>query len=338
MAKKEQSFEEIMADIRAKKYAPIYYLMGEESYYIDQITHALEQDVLTDLEKEFNLTVLYGADVEMSTVINAAKRYPMNSKYQLVILKEAQQMRDVDQLEYYLRKPLLSTILVVCHKHGKLDKRKKVAGLIRDTGVLFEAKPVRDRDLIGFVNGYISRKQLSIEPKAAAMVADFVGADLSRLASELDKLVLTARGEHRITPDLVEQNIGISKSYNNFELRNALLSRDVLKANQIVAYFAENPKANPLPMTLGLLFSYFSNLMLAYYAADKSERGVAEMLDLRQSWQAKDYIQGMNTFSGVQTMDIIGYLREIDAKSKGVGNSHQTNGDLLRELVYKILH
>ena len=338
MAKKEQSFEEIMADIKAKKYAPIYYLMGEESYYIDQIADTLEREVLTDLEKEFNLTLLYGADVDISTVINAAKRYPMNSSYQLIIVKEAQQMRDMDQLEYYLQKPLLSTILVICHKYGRVDKRKKFVGLIKEQGVLFESKPVRDRDLVGFINAYVARQQYTIEPKAAAMLADFVGTDLSRLSSELDKLLLTTKGAHRITPDHVEKNIGISKSYNNFELRNALLSRDVLKANQIVGYFAENPKANPLPMTLGLLFSYFSNLMLAYYAPDKSERGIAEMLDLRQPWQAKDYIKGMYTFSGVKTMDIIGYLRETDAKSKGFGNSHQSDRELLRELVYKILH
>ncbi|HJD91268.1 MULTISPECIES: DNA polymerase III subunit delta [Bacteroides] len=339
MAKKEQSFESIMKDIRAKKYAPVYYLMGEESYYIDLISDTLEENVLTEEEKEFNLTVLYGADIDVSTIINAAKRYPMMSEHQVVIVKEAQQIRNMDQLSYYLQKPLLSTILVICHKHGKLDGRKKLGSEIAKIGVLFESKALKDRDLIGFIDSYIQRKQFTIEPKASAMLADFIGADLSRLTSELDKLILTTGGKQkRITPDLVEKNIGISKSYNNFELRNALLDRDVFRVNQIVHYFEENPKTNPLPMTLGLLFSYFSNLMLAYYSPDKSDRGIAEMLSLRTPWQAKDYIKGMNTFSGVKTMDIIGYIRETDAMSKGIGNSHMSDGDLLKELVYKILH
>lgn len=338
MAKKEYSFQDIMKDIKAKKYAPIYYLMGEESYYIDLISDTLENNILTDEEKEFNLSVLYGADIDIATVVNAAKRYPMMSEYQVVIVKEAQQIRNMEQLSYYLQKPLRSTILVICHKHGKLDGRKKLGSQIAKVGVLFESKPLKDRDLVGFIDSYIARKQLTIEPKASAMVADFIGPDLSRLTGELDKLMLTLGDDKRITPDKVEKNIGISKSYNNFELRNALLNGDVFKANQIVNYFAENPKSNPLPMTIGLLFSYFSNLMLAYYAPDKSDRGIAEMLDLRSPWQAKDYIQGMRVFSGVKTMDIIGYIREADTKSKGFGNSHTSDGDLLRELVYKILH
>jgi DNA polymerase III subunit delta len=338
MSNFDSSFEGILKDIKARNFAPIYYLMGEEPYYIDIISDEIENKVLTEQEKEFNLTVLYGADVDAGTVINAAKRYPMMSELQVIIVKEAQQLKDIEQLVYYAQKPLISTILVLCHKYGRLDRRKKLSGLIDKIGVLYESKPVRDRDLMGFIDSFVLRKQLTIEPKAAHMIAEFVGPDLSRLASELEKLKLTLKGQTRITPDLVEKNIGISKAFNTFELRGALLSKDIFKANQIANYFAENPKTNPLPMTLGLLFSYFSNLMLAYYAPDKSDKGIAEMLSLRSPWQAKEYIQGMSTFSGVKTMEIIGAIRETDARSKGFGNSHSTEGELLQELVYTILH
>ena len=339
MAKKQQSFEEIIKDIKAKKYSPIYYLMGEEPYYIDTISDLLEEEVLSEEEKEFNLSILYGADVDIATVINAAKRYPMMSDYQLVVVKEAQQIKNMDQLSFYLKQPLQSTILVICHKHGRLDGRKKLGSEIAKHGVLFESKPLRDRNLIPFIDSYILKKGMTIEPKASAMIAEFVGADLSRLAGELDKLVVVLSGKAtRITPDLVEQNIGVSKNYNNFELKNAILQGDVLQANKIVNYFEENPRSNPLPMTLGLLFSYFSNLMLAFYAPDKSERGIGEMLELRNPWQAKEYQSGMRKFSGVKTMEIIGYIRDTDARSKGFGNSSQSQGELLRELIYKIMH
>ena len=339
MAKKQQSFEDIVKSIKAKNYSPIYYLMGDEPYYIDYISDMLEEEVLTEEEKEFNLTVLYGGDVDISTVINAAKRYPMMSSHQVVIVKEAQQIKQMDQLSFYLKQPLESTILVICHKHGRLDGRKKLGSEVAKVGVLYESKKLRDRDLIPFIESYLLRNKFTIEPKASAMMAEFVGADLSRLTGELDKLILVVSQKvGRITPELVEKNIGISKNYNNFELKNAILQGNVLQANKIVNYFEENPRSNPLPMTLGLLFSYFSNLMLTYYAPDKSERGISEMLDLRFPWQAKEYEQGMRRFSGVDTMNIIGYLRDTDARSKGFGNSNQTHGDLLRELVYKIMH
>ena len=339
MAIFDQTYEGILKDIKQKNYSPIYYLMGEESYYIDKICYALEHQVLTEEEKEFNQTVLYGADVFASDIINAAKRYPMMSEKQVIIVKEAQQIKDIEQLTFYVQKPLTSTILVVCHKHGKLDARKKLASQIAKTGVLFDSKAVREKDLVGFIESYVQIKRYTIESKAANMMADAIGTDLSRLSSELDKLMLSIGGSQtRITPELVEKNIGISKAYNTFELKSALLNKDIFKANQIVNYFAENPKNNPLPMTLGLLFNYFSNLMLAYYAPEKSDRGIAEMLGLKSPWQAKEYIQGMRTFSGVKTMQIIGDLRETDARSKGFGNSMANEGELLRELVFKILH
>ena len=336
---KETTYEEIARDLKNRIYKPVYYLMGEESYYIDRISEYIAQTVLNENEKEFNQTILYGADTDIATIINAAKRYPMMSKYQVVIVKEAQGVKNIDELSYYLQKPLESTILMLCHKHGVLDRRKKLAAEIEKVGVLFESKKIKDAQLTGFITSYLKRKSIEIEPKASEMMAEFVGTDLSRMAGELEKLIITLpKGQKRITPEQIEQNIGISKDYNNYELRNALIIKDVFKANQIIKYFEENPKTNPLQMTLSVLFNFFSNLMLAYYAPEKSEQGIAAQLGLKSPWQSKDYLAAMRKYSGVKVMQIIGEIRYCDAKSKGVGNSSLGDGELLRELVYKILH
>ena len=336
---KETTYEEIARDLKNRIYKPVYYLMGEESYYIDRISEYIAQTVLNENEKEFNQTILYGADTDIATIINAAKRYPMMSKYHVVIVKEAQGVKNIDELSYYLQKPLESTILVLCHKHGVLDRRKKLAAEIEKVGVLFESKKIKDTQLAGFITSYLKRKSIEIEPKASEMMAEFVGTDLSRMAGELEKLIITLpKGQKRITPEQIEQNIGISKDYNNYELRNALIIKDVFKANQIIKYFEENPKTNPLQMTLSVLFNFFSNLMLAYYAPEKSEQGIAAQLGLKSPWQSKDYLAAMRKYSGVKVMQIIGEIRYCDAKSKGVGNSSLGDGELLRELVYKILH
>ena len=336
---KETTYEEIARELKNRIYKPVYYLMGEESYYIDRISEYIAQTVLNENEKEFNQTIVYGADTDIATVISAAKRYPMMSKYQVVIVKEAQNIKNIEELAYYLQKPLDSTILVLCHKHGTLDRRKKLAAEIEKVGVLFESKKIKDAQLPGFISSYLKRRSVEIEPKASEMMAEFVGADLSRMAGELEKLIITLpREQKRITPEQIERNIGISKDYNNFELRNALVAKDVFKANQIIKYFEENPKTNPLQMTLSVLFNFFSNLMLAYYAPDKSEQGIANQLGLKSPWQSKDYMAAMRKYSGVKVMQIIGGIRYCDAKSKGVGNPSLEDGDLLRELVYKILH
>ncbi len=339
MAKQEWTYDDILKELRGKQYRPVYYLMGDEPYYIDLIADYIEQQVLTETEKEFNLTVMYGADVDMATIINTAKRYPMMAEHQVVIVKEAQAVRNMDELSYYLQKPLQSTILVLCHKHGVIDRRKKLAAEIEKAGILFESKKIKEAQLPGFITSYLKRKGTDIEPKAAAMLAEFVGTDLSRLTGELEKLIITLpKGLTRVTPEQVEQNIGISKDYNNFELRSALVEKDVLKANRIIKYFEDNPKNNPLQMTLSLLFGFFSNLMLAYYAPEKSEQGVATYLRLKSPWQAREYLTAMRRYSGVKTMQIIGEIRTADARSKGVENSSMSDSDILRELVFKILH
>ena len=339
MAKQELTYEDVMKELKSGRFKPVYYFMGEESYYIDLLSDYIAHHILTETEQEFNLTVLYGADVDMASVITAAKRYPMMAEHQVIIVKEAQALRGLDELSYYLQRPLLSTILVFCHKHGTLDRRKKVAAEIEKIGTLFESKKIKESQLPSFITNYLKRKGAEVEPKAASMLSDFVGTDLSRLTGELDKLILTlASGATRITPEQVERHIGISKDFNNFELRSALVEKDILKANRIIHYFEENPKSNPIQMTLSLLFSFFSNLMLAYYAPEKSENGIAGFLGLRSPWQAREYMSAMRRYSGVKTMQIIGEIRYTDARSKGVGNSSLSDGDLLRELIFKILH
>lgn len=336
---KETTYEEIARELKNRVYKPVYYLMGEESYYIDKISEYIMQSVLTEEEKEFNLTVLYGSDTDVTTIINAAKRYPMMAERQVVVVKEAQNVKRMEDLSFYLQKPLQSTILVLCHKHGVIDRRKKLAAEIEKAGVLFESKKVKEAQLPGFISSYLKRKQVEIEPKAAEMMAEFIGTDLSRLAGELEKLVITLpQGIRRVTPEQIERNIGISKDYNNFELRSALVAKNILKANRIIKYFEENPKTNPLQMTLSVLFGFFSNLMLAYYAPEKSEQGIAAQLGLKSPWQAREYMAAMRAYNGIKVMQIIGEIRYCDARSKGVDNSSLSDGDLLRELIYRILH
>lgn len=339
MARKEWTSDEILKELKSGKYRPIYYLMGEESYYIDQIADYISDNILNEIEKEFNLTVIYGIDTDVATIINAAKRYPMMSERQVVIVKEAQSIRNMEELVFYLQKPLESTILVICHKHGTLDRKKRLAAEVEKCGILFDSKKIKESQLPTFISLYLKKRNIDIETKAVVMIADFVGSDLSRLTGELEKLIITLpKGQTRITPNLIEKNIGISKDYNDFELRSALIAKDTLKANKIIKYFAENPRTNPIQMTLSILFGFFSNLMLAYYAPEKTEQGITNMLGLRNTWQARDYIAAMYKYHGVKTMQIIGEIRYADAKSKGVDNSSLSDGEILRELIFKILH
>ncbi|MDR0895038.1 MAG: DNA polymerase III subunit delta [Prevotellaceae bacterium] len=340
MAKQETTYEEVMRELRAKRYRPVYYLMGEEAYYIDLISNFITEHVLTEEEKEFNQTVIYATpDTDIATVINAAKRYPMMAERQVIVLREAQNIKSMDALSFYLLKPMPTTILVICHKHGALDRRKKLASEIEKAGVLFESKKVKDGMLPSFIADYLKQKKVTADPKATAMLAEFIGTDLSRMVGELDKLIITLPADATvITADQVEKNIGISKEYNGFELRNALVVKDVQKANKIIKYFAENPKTNPIQMTLALLFNFYANLMLAYYAPTKSDQGVAAMLGLKSPWAAKDYMVAMSKYSGVKVMQIISDIRYADAQSKGVENSSVSNADIMRELLFKILH
>ena len=341
MATKGATFQTIMADLKARKFSPIYILMGEEAYYIDQISNYIAENVLAPEERDFNQTIVYGADTTAVQVADMARRYPMMAEYQVVIVKEAQNIRTLDALEKYLKAPVKSTILVWCHKNGTIDGRKKVASLAASVGVVFESKKMRDYELPNFIEKYLKQRQATIDQKSAQMIADHIGSDLNRLTSELDKVLISfaEKTDRRVTPEVVEEKIGVSKDFNSFELRNAIVNKNVFKANQIVKYFDSNPKAGSIYSLLPLLFNFFQNLMIAHYAPQKrNENDIAEALDLRSAWGAKDYMTGMRFYSPRKTLDIISKIREIDAKSKGLDNPNTSAGDLMKELIFFILH
>ena len=338
---KNVTFNSIMGDLKARKFLPVYYLMGDESYYIDQITDYIAEHVLQPEERDFNQTILFGSDVNASQIADVARRYPMMSQYQVVIVKEAQNIKNTEALEKYFKAPQNSTILVMCHKNGTIDGRKReYVKSIQSAGVLFESKTLRDRDLSPFIENYLKGKNVSIDPKSTQIIADSIGADLSRLTSELDKVILSLpEQDRRVTPQIVEEQIGVSKDFNSFELRDAIVNRNVFKANQIIKYFDDNPKAGSIYSFLPMLFNFFQNLMIAYYAPNnKSQERVAEWLELRNPWAAKDYMTGMRNYSGMKVMQIIGKIREIDAKSKGLDNPNTPPGELMKELIFYILH
>ncbi|MDE6353872.1 MAG: DNA polymerase III subunit delta, partial [Prevotella sp.] len=329
----------IMADLKARKFSPIYYLMGEEPYYIDKIADYIAENVLRPEERDFNLMVMYGSDVSAVQVADTAKRYPMMSDYQVIIVKEAQNIRNTDALEAYLKNPPASTILVMCHKNGVLDRRKKLAATVEKVGVIFESKKMRERDLPAFIESYLRQHGASIDPKSQQIIADSIGADLNRLIGELDKLLISLpENDRRVTPMVVERQIGVSKDFNSFELRDAVVRRDVFKANQIVKYFNENPKAGSLYSFLPMLFNYFQNLMIAFYCPQRnSQEALAKWLDLRSPWAAKDYITGMQNYTGMKVLQIISQFRVIDAKSKGLDNPNTPSAELFKELIFFIV-
>ena len=337
MAKQEVTYDSIIKEINSRQFAPVYYLMGEESYYIDRLSDYIAENVLTEEERGFNQMVIYGQDTDIGSIIAAAKRYPMMAEHQVIIVKEAQTLRNMDELVYYLQKPQPTTVLVFCHKYGTLDRRKKVATEIDKVGRLYESKKVKDGLLPSFIVNYVREKGTAIDTKAANMMVESIGADLSRLASELDKLIIAKpKNEDPITPQLVEDCIGISKDYNVFELKNALMVKDVLKANTIAKYMEDNKKTFAMPMVLAMLFNFYSNLMMAYYAPDKSDNGIAAYLDLKSPWQAKEYQTAMRYYNAWKVMYIISDIRKYDALSKGYG-ANATDKGLLRELIYHIL-
>lgn len=334
-----QTYEQLMTDLQNGKFAPVYYLMGEESYYIDKVSDFIENNVLTEDERDFNQTVLFGADVNMSQIIEYAKRYPMMSERQVVIVKECQVLKNLEFLEQYMQKPMASTVLVFCHKNGSIDKRKKTATTLSksSSAVLFESKKLKETELPAFIIKYMKSQGFGIDDKSSHIIAESIGSDLNRLVSELNKLKIGLADGSTVTPDIVEQKIGVSKDFNAFELRNAIVSKNVFKANQIIDYFDKNPKAGSVYSMLPLLFQYFSNLMQAHYAPSKDERGISNWLGI-SPWAAREYADGMKMFSARKVLQIISKFREIDAKSKGLDNPNTSASELMKELVFFILH
>jgi DNA polymerase-3 subunit delta len=328
----------IVNDINNGNIKPIYFLMGEEPYYIDKLSDYIEQNVLAEEEKGFNQTVLYGRDVTIEDIVATAKRYPMMAERQVVIVKEAQDLtRTIDKLESYVENPMLSTVLVFCYKYKTLDKRKKMTKLIDKVGVVYESKKLYDNQVGDWIKKVLSGKNYSIEPKANAMLVEFLGTDLSKINNELEKLQIILPKGSTITPKHIEENIGFSKDFNNFELLNALGSRNQLKAFQIVQYFSDNQKANPLVVTTSTVFGFFIKILKYHGLKDRNPKNVASVLGV-SPYFLKDYDLALKNYPMKKVSQIVTALRDIDVKSKGVGANALSQSDLFREMLYKIFN
>lgn len=326
-----------MKDLQNKIYKPVYFFTGEESYYIDKLTDYMLNTIIPEAEKAFNQTIIYGKDTEAAVVLNAVRRYPMLSNQQLVVLKEAQELKNFDLLSNYIEKPLKSTILIINYKYGSLDKRKKIYKSIEQNAVIFESEKFYEEKIPNWITNYLKKRDYKIEPKAAYLLTEFLGNDLSKIANELDKLIIITDNSKLITLQLIETNIGISKDYNNFELQNALGKKDILKANRICNYFAENQKNIHITQTITNLYFFYAKLLLYHNLKDKSRRNLAFNLKINPFFTSDYEIAGKNFPEG-KVINIISLLREYDMKSKGFGNVSATAGDLLKELIFKILH
>lgn len=351
MAAQQSTYSQIMSDLGKGKFSPIYYLMGEEPFFIDSISEYIREHALKPEERDFNQLVVYGNDITMQKVIERARAYPMGADKQVIIVREAQNLikKDSDNgeqagagdaLSFYLQAPNPSTILVFCHKNGKLDARRKVTGLIDKVGVLFESKKIKEEELPSFIQERLDSHGKVMSPKGMSMMAESVGADLCRLNGELEKLVTALPDDVKeITPEFIEKLVGISKDFNYYEFQDAIINKNIYKANQIAAYFESNSKTYPIQLITANLFPFFSNLMLAHYSPDKSEYGIAEQLGLKSPWLAKkNYIPAMKNYSAGKTLQIISAIRKADARSKGVEATANGSEGLLRELLFFILH
>lgn len=338
MAKTANTLQSIMTGINQGDLKSVYFLMGEESYYIDLITEFLLSRLLTDTEKDFDLSVIYGKDVVMRDVISLVKQYPMMAKHRVVLVKEAQEIKDLEELSSYLLKPMPSTVLIINHKNGSIDRRKKIAGDLERMAVLYESKKLYDNELPSWISNYVKSRGLEIDDRNTALLADFLGSDLGRIVGELEKLTITMpKGENLITAELIERNIGISKEYNDFELQNALATKNILKANKIAFYYSKSPKNNPLVKTIAVLSIFFINLMLYHYLVNKSPAGVASELGVAP-FRTKEFAEASKYYNAFKTMNVISVLREYDAKSKGFEFRSVPDSELLKELLFKIMH
>ncbi|MFI3240852.1 MAG: DNA polymerase III subunit delta [Bacteroidales bacterium] len=341
MAKKETlTAAEITRDINKSIFKPIYILQGEESFYIDNISELILEKALTEDEKDFNLSIFYGLDSDVRDIINACKRYPLMAQHQVVMIREAQLLKEIDLLQHYVKQPLHSTILVICNKGGNLKATEtlKLAKASNDV-IIFESKKVTDANVAKVINDYVKECKCTIGAKALSMLKDYIGTDISRITGEIDKLVLilNQNNQSEITAELIERNIGISKDFNNFEFEQALREKNMLRAMRIIDYFQKNPKNNPTVVTISLLFSFFSSVLLVHTCKDRSESGLMAQLETRSAYRARIFAEATRKYSALACIKIISYIREFDTKSKGI-NSRQNEYDLLRELTFKILN
>ncbi len=330
-------FLDILSDLKSKKYKPVYFLSGEEPYFIDRISDFIEKKVLDESEREFNQTVLYGRDTDVGTIIGEAKRYPMMSDKMVVIVKEAQNIRNIEDLDSYVNNPLDSTLLVICYKYKTLDKRKTFSKTIAKKGVLLESKKLYENKIPDWIAGYLKEKKYSVTPKSSQLLTEYLGTDLGKIVNELDKLMINLPPGTEITPDHIQENIGISKDFNTFELNDALSKKNIVKANQIVNYFAANSKEHPIPVTIASLNSFFVKLLRYHFLEDKSKESAARALGVHPFFVG-DYIGAAKNYPTAKIKSVISFLREYDLRSKGVDNASADEGELMKELIWKILH
>ena len=331
-------FDIILQNLKKKIYHPIYLLQGEEPYFIDQISDYIEKNALTDAEKGFNQSVFYGKDSDPVNIAHSAMRFPMMASRQVIILKEAQSLAKIETLAPYAEKPLSSTILVLNYKYKNLDARTRLAKAIKKNGVIFTSKKIYENRIPSWIENYLGNQNFTITPQAAQILTSYLGTNLSKIANELDKLIIAVKDNSQITPKQIEENIGLSKDFNVFELQNALGEKNVIKANQIINYFGANQTLNPIQKTITNLYFYFSKLFMYYFLKDKSERNVAAAIGVHPFF-AKDYISAAKKYSPTKLYEIIGILREYDMKSKGWEVSTMVDkADLQKEMIYKILH
>ena len=331
-------YTQIISDIKNKVYSPIYFLEGGEPYFLDLISDYVLENVLSEDEKGFNQSILYGKDLSIDAIMTTAKRFPMMAERQVVVIREAQNIRNIEDLATYAEKPMKSTILVINHKYKTIDKRKRLYKAILKNGVYFESKPLYDNQIPAWISKYLKGKNLGIDPRAAQMIADFIGSDLQRIVNDLEKVCISLVPGTSIMPDDVERNIGISKEFNIFELQNALGNRDILKANRIINFFIDNDKNNPLTVILGNLLNYFRKLLVYHSIENKSDRSsVAQKLGVNPFF-INDYVNASKNYNLDKAIKIIAIMRECDLRSKGARGGSTTNGDILRELTFKILH
>lgn len=329
---------QIVTDIQKGDIKPIYFLMGEEPYYIDRISDFIAENILSEEERGFNQMVIYGRDSTIDDIVSNAKRYPMMAERQVVIVKEAQDLsRTIEKLVDYAENPQPTTVLVVCYKYKKIDKRKKLHKVISKSGVVFEGKRLYENQVGDWIIKTLKSRGYGISPKAAQMLVEFLGTDLGKIDNELQKLQLICPEGTTINPEIIEENIGISKDFNNFELRNAIGEKDTLRAHRIINYFAQNPKDNPLVVTISLLFSFFSQILQYHGLNDKSKGTVAKQLKVNPYF-VKDYVTAARNYPMKKVSRVISLLQETDVKSKGVGATNLPQGDLLKELLVKIMN
>ena len=329
--------KKIIENIKNGKIAPVYFLMGDEPYFIDVISDYIEKNILSEDEKGFNQMVLYGQDISVADIVNNAKRFPMMAPYQVIIIKEAQNLgASVEDLAPYVENYTPTTILVLCYKYKTLDKRKKLVKALAKNCVLFESKKLYDSQVISWIPTVFKQKGYVIHPKATQMLVEFLGTDLNRIQNEIDKLAIVVPPNTEITPELIEKNIGISKDFNNFELRKAIGERDEFKAVRIINYFADNPKDNPIVVTLGTLYTFFQQLLAYHGLTDQSDRNVASVLKINPYF-VKEYHTAARNYPMKKVSGIIAGLREIDMRGKGVGATNASQSDLLKDLIINIL-